>query len=287
MMRSNLLPSVHIHPILLIFIIISFLTGTFIELMVILTIVLIHELGHFSAAKWFGWRIRGVMLWVFGGVMDTDEHGTRPFHEEVYVALAGPLQHVFIYLFLLMLSGSGLLSSYIIETACFYNTAILLFNLLPVWPLDGGKLVLLVLSEKLPYRKAYAFAVMFSLILNIVLTIVVIFVMPFTLSAFLLFSFLAVENRKDWKQRYFVFIRFLLQRYQGDNFFKRVQPIEISSHLRLMDVFSCFRRDRVHKIYVTLPGDIRWQMDEMECLHSYFHDQNYRKSIGEIISRVS
>ncbi|HLR62600.1 MAG TPA: site-2 protease family protein [Lentibacillus sp.] len=287
MMRSNLLPAIHIHPILLIFIIISFLTGTFFELIVILTIVLIHELGHFFAAKWFGWRIRGVMLWVFGGVMDTDEHGTRPFHEEVCVALAGPLQHGFVYLFLFMLSGIELLPAHIIETAYFYNTVILLFNLLPIWPLDGGKLVLLTLSEKLPYRKAYNSAVMFSLILNVILAAVAVLVMPFTLSAFLLFAFLVMENKRDWKQRYFVFIRFLLQRYHAENHFRRVQPIEVSPRDRLMDVFNCFHRDRIHKIYVTLPGDVRRQMDEMECLHSYFHEQNYRKSIGEIISHVS
>src|SRR5699024_11704417 len=92
------------------------------------------DLGHLCAARWFGWRIRGVMLWVFGGVMDTDEHGTRPFHEEVCVALAGPLQHGFVYLFLFMLSGIELLPAHIIETAYFYNTVILLFNLLPIWP---------------------------------------------------------------------------------------------------------------------------------------------------------
>ncbi|WP_010531121.1 site-2 protease family protein [Lentibacillus jeotgali] len=287
MIRSNLLPSVHIHPILLIFIIISFLTGTFIELMVILTIVLIHELGHFSAAKWFGWRIRGVMLWIFGGVMDTDEHGTRPFHEEVCVALAGPLQHGFIYLFLFMLSGTQFMLPSIIETAYFYNTVILLFNLLPIWPLDGGKLVLLTLSEKLPYRKAYEFAVIFSLILNVILAAAVVLVMPFTLSAFLLFSFLVMENRRDWKQRYYVFIRFLLRRYHGENHFRRVQPIEVSHRDRLMDVFNRFRRDRAHRVYVTLPGNVRRQMDEMECLHSYFHERRYNKTIGEIITRVS
>lgn len=287
MTGRKFMPAVHIHPILLIFIIISFLTGTFIELMVILTIVLIHELGHFTAAKWFGWRIRGIMLWIFGGVMDTDEHGTRPFHEEVCVTLAGPLQHLFIYLVLFLLSGSGIIPLFIVETAYVYNTAILLFNLLPVWPLDGGKLVLLVLSEKLPYRKAYDYSIMFSMILNVILALFVLFFMPFTLSAFLLFSFLVMENRRDWKQRYYVFIRFLLLRYHGENHLRRVQPIEVSHHAILMDIFSCFRRDKTHTIYVILPGGRRRQMDEMECLYSYFHGQYYRQSIGEIISQVS
>src|SRR5699024_2909958 len=284
MKRLNLLPAVHIHPILLIFIIISFLTGTFIDLMIILTIVLVHELGHFTAAKLFGWRIRGIMLWVFGGVMETEEHGTRPLHEEVCVTLAGPFQHLIIYLLLFLLSGSEVIMPSVTETVDFYNTVILLFNLLPVWPLDGGKLVFLLLSEKLPYRQAYSNAILFSLFFNVFLALSIVFLLPFTLSAFLLFSFLVMENKRDWKQRYYVFIRFLLLRYHGKHHLRSIQSIEVSHHDMLMDVFSSFRRDKIHTIYVRFPGDTRRQIDEMECLHSYFYEQNYSKSLGEIVS---
>src|SRR5699024_12020095 len=94
MTTSRILPPIHIHPILIIFIIISFVTGTFLQLFIILSIVLFHELGHYGAAKFFKWRIKGIMLWIFGGVMDTDEHGNKPFHEDIIVTIAGPLQHL-------------------------------------------------------------------------------------------------------------------------------------------------------------------------------------------------
>ncbi len=119
MTLRRFLPPIHIHPVLLVFIIISFLTGTFIELMIILGIVLIHELGHFMMASAFRWRIRGIILWVFGGVMDTDEHGTRPLHEEILVTIAGPLQHLFIYMLLLFLSGNQFAPSSMVEMAFF------------------------------------------------------------------------------------------------------------------------------------------------------------------------
>ncbi|GAB4073304.1 stage IV sporulation intramembrane metalloprotease SpoIVFB [Barrientosiimonas marina] len=287
MTRHKWLPPVRIHPILLIFILISFLTGTFVELMTIVSIVLIHELGHFTAAKWFGWRVRGVTLWVFGGVMDTDEQGTRPVHEEVIVTLSGPLQHGFIYLLLFLLSNSQGEFQPVIETAYFYNTVILVFNLLPVWPLDGGKLLLLLFSEYHPYRYAYNAVILFSLLCNAALVPVLLFAVPFTFSAFMLFLFLAVENRNDWKQRYYVFIRFLLQRYQGRVYFKRVQSVEVPCDYRLLDVFNTFRRDKTHTIYVTFPGGSRRSFHEMECLHYYFHDRQHQKTIGELVSHVS
>lgn len=287
MTGHKFLPPIHIHPVLLIFIIISFLTGTFTELMTILMIVLIHELGHFTAAKLCGWRIRGIMLWVFGGVMETDENGTKPFHEEVLVTLAGPIQHVLIYFMLLFLSGSQAVLPTILDVAYFYNTVLLLFNLLPIWPLDGGKLMFLIFSKKFPYRKAYDYVIIFSLCINMILILVLLLFGPFILSAFLLFSFLLMENRKDWKQRYYVFMRFLLERYQGTTHFNRSHPIEVAHNTVLMDVFNCFRRDKIHTIYVTLPGNIRRPLSEAECLHNYFHERNYRKQIGELVSHVS
>ncbi|RYG74819.1 stage IV sporulation protein FB [Lentibacillus lipolyticus] len=287
MTLHRFLPPIHIHPVLLVFVIISFLTGTFIELMVILGIVFIHELGHFMMASVFKWRIRGIVLWVFGGVMDTDEHGTRPLHEEVLVTVAGPMQHLFIYMLLFFLSGTSIVPSSIVEMALFYNTAILLFNLLPIWPLDGGKLLFLLFSEFFPYRKAYHSILLCSLCLNGILMIVLLFAVPFTLSAFLLFSFLAMENRKNWKYRYYVFMRFLLRRYQGDANFKRIRPIEVSCYSLLLDVFNHFRRDKKHTIYVTFPGNNRQSIDEMDCLHSYFHERHHHTPIGEIVHHVS
>lgn len=253
------------------------------ELITILGIVLIHELGHYSAAKVFDWRINGIMLWIFGGVMDTDEHGTRPLMEEIIVTVAGPLQHVFIHFLIVFLSTYEFLPSSIIELAFFYNTAILLFNLLPVWPLDGGKLFFLFLSAFLPYRSAYSYVIVFSILTCIAALIVQVFFMPFTLSAFLLFLFILMENKTDWQQRYYVFIRFLLRRYHGESYVKGALPIEVSYNSSLMNVFTHFHREKKHTIYVTYPGNIRKSIDEADCLRNYFYERNYRKTIGETV----
>src|SRR5699024_7390519 len=131
MTTSRILPPIHIHPILIIFIIISFVTGTFLQLFIILSIVLFHELGHYGAAKFFKWRIKGIMLWIFGGVMDTDEHCNRMFHEDIIFTVAVPFQHLFIYLFLFIdsLDQIQLISTPIWDMIFLYNTLILLFNL--------------------------------------------------------------------------------------------------------------------------------------------------------------
>jgi stage IV sporulation protein FB len=283
----KIFPPIHIHPILFLFLIISFLTGTFVELFIILAIVLFHELGHYSAAAYYKWRIRQVMLWVFGGVMDTDENGSRPVKEEVIVTLAGPLQHVIIYILMILATWFTQLPSSIIETVLFYNTTILVFNLLPIWPLDGGKLLFFLFSTKLPFQKAYHTVLIVSITLCILIIVIQLLFFPFTLSALLIMIFLLIENRSEWKKRHYVFIRFLLNRYKGNNWIKTVSPITVPFQYSLMEVFSQFRRDVKHSIYIQMPNDTRLSLDENDCLKSYFFDRNYNKTIGEVANYSS
>src|SRR5690625_2653844 len=126
--------NIHLHPLLLLLILLSLLTGTFIQLFIILFIVLIHELGHYLAATYYKWRIDYIMLWVFGGVMKTEESSHRSIKEECIVTLAGPFQHIILFFVLTGLSVCQLLPEPILQQAHYYNGIILMFNLLPIYP---------------------------------------------------------------------------------------------------------------------------------------------------------
>src|SRR5690625_5082203 len=279
-------PTIQFHPILLIFMVISFLTGTFMELSIILIIVVIHELGHYFMSVFLKWRVESIVLWVFGGVMKTEEHGNNSLWEEALVIIAGPLQNIMIYIGVYFLSTYDILPSTVLELIFYYNTAILLFNLLPIWPLDGGKLLFVILSSFQPYRKAYHSMIIFSMIISLVLLLLQLLVFPFTLSAFCLMIFLFMENRTEWKQRFYVFIRFLLKRYEGNSYVNGIQPITTSYQYPLMDVLVQFKRGKKHPIYIYYSNQERKSIDESDCLRSYFHDKQYNKTIGEIAEKV-
>lgn len=257
------------------------------ELSIILIIVLIHELGHFFMAKLFKWRVESIMLWVFGGVMKTEEHGNSSLREEALVIIAGPIQNLVIYLGLYFLSVYSIFSSPVLELIFYYNTAILLFNLLPIWPLDGGKLLFVLLSSYLPYRQAYHSIIILSMITSLAFLLIQLFLFPFTLSAFCLMIFLFMENRSEWKQRFYVFLRFLLKRYEGNGYVKGIQPITTSYQHALMEVFFQFKRGKKHPIYIYYPNNERKSIDESDCLRSYFHDKQHTKTIGEVADKVT
>src|SRR5699024_8218181 len=84
------------------------------------------------------------------------------------------------------------------------------------------------------------FFIIFYIALSILLLIVQFLFLPFTLSAFLLMIFLCMENRTEWKHRYFVFVRFLLNRYEGKSAIRGVRPIVVPAQSSLMQVFALF-----------------------------------------------
>lgn len=109
--------------------------------------VLLHELGHSLIAQRFGIPVAGVTLFFFGGVAQIYHDPKRPL-VEFAVAIAGPLVSVAIAVGCfaaagvraLHVPGAAVLMA-IVRYLMMINIALAIFNLLPGFPLDGGRLV--------------------------------------------------------------------------------------------------------------------------------------------------
>jgi Zn-dependent protease len=128
--------------------------------------VLLHEFGHALMARWFGVRTRDVTLYPIGGVARLERMAERPV-EEIFIALAGPAVNVviaalltplvFLFAFLVGPSATALGVSLdeppLVWAAkfCFFlwasNIVLVLFNLLPAFPMDGGRVFRAILAH--------------------------------------------------------------------------------------------------------------------------------------------
>jgi Zn-dependent protease len=127
-------------------------------MVLIFTCVLLHELGHALTARRYGIRTRDIILLPIGGVARLERMPDRPLHELV-VALAGPAVNVVIVSVLLALgvrppTMGRLDQAGIPEILLVVNTVMVLFNLIPAFPMDGGRVLRALLAASMRYDRA-------------------------------------------------------------------------------------------------------------------------------------
>lgn len=278
------LQKIHIHPLLWLIIAISVVTAHFKTVLLLMLIIFIHEMGHAISAHFFSWRIKSIMLLPFGGVAEVDEHGNRPLKEELIVVISGPLQHVLMQIIVFCLLKFGAIHMNDYDLFTFYNVSILLFNLLPIWPLDGGKLLFILFSCFQSFQKAHRLMLLSSITVLSVYVITVIFLAPFQLNMWVIISFLIFCITMEYKQRMYAVIRFLLERYYGKQTdFHELKPLVVNEVDSIYDVLLQFQRGCKHPIIVERDGKEVSQLDENELLHAYFVEKRTTSTVGELV----
>jgi stage IV sporulation protein FB len=272
-----------IHPVFWFVIGISIITAHFKELLIVFITVLIHEMGHAFMAHFFRWRIKKIQLLPFGGVVELDEHGNRPLKEELLVILAGPLQHIWMICLVYFFYETNLISYSTYELVIYHNIIIMLFNLLPVWPLDGGKLLFILYSVNMSFIKAHRLMIITSGTLITLLIGITLFVYTYHFNLWIIILFLIFSLYTEWKQRSFVYIRFLLERYYGKySDFRKLKPLNVEERDRLQDVLGRFCRGYKHPIIISDKGK-RKELDENELLYVYFAKKQTNMTMGDLI----
>jgi Zn-dependent protease len=129
--------------------------------------VVLHELGHALMARRFGIRTHDIYLYPIGGVARLERMPENPV-QELLIALAGPAVNVVIAAILFTFLGfnrimlptedalmqvpPGLLGQ--VHLLALVNVGLVLFNLLPAFPMDGGRVLRALLGLKFSYLRA-------------------------------------------------------------------------------------------------------------------------------------
>ena len=112
--------------------------------------IILHELGHALVARRYGLPIRGITLFIFGGVAEMEGEPERPA-VEFWVAIAGPITSLLVGLVCWLLmqavaaAGAGVPVVGVLVYLASINIVLAVFNLVPAFPLDGGRILRSVL----------------------------------------------------------------------------------------------------------------------------------------------
>jgi len=271
--------AISFHPFFVIIMLMSVLTGHFLELLALFTIVFVHEMGHVFAARMYDIKVLSVQMLPFGGVAVMEDSGNLTAGREIVIALAGPLQNLMLIGASLLLHAIGIWDgpflSYFIQS----NLLIALFNLLPILPLDGGKISQALCSLVMPYYATLLWSYRISLLFSVLL--VAYSFLPLwlglggmQLNLLLIGLFLLYSNLMDYRNIPYRFIRFLVNR---DRSFSRhllngtlAQPIVAEKTKPLDHILRLFKREKYHFIYVmNQQGNIVAVVPEQRVISSF------------------
>lgn len=201
---------ISIHPMTLVYIGLTMICGLFQEYIMALSIVLIHELCHLLMAYYFTFDIEKVQILPFGAYLYISDYKNHSIIEEMCVVLAGPCSHLFMHIgIILFINGEMQIQMLSI------NYAIFVFNLAPIYPLDGNRLIGLMLQRVMDLQKAFYLQLKISIF---VLCIICIFYIRISTIVILLYLFY-------WQLLFYKNIPYYLWEYYQSDVNKMKKPV--------------------------------------------------------------
>ena len=169
--------------------------------------VVLHELGHSLTARRYGVKVPRILLMPIGGMAEFDRIPRQPSAEFI-ITINGPLVNFAIVLILWAVVGlpRGLLWNPQLSDSFFTRQAQILlcwnavmgcFNLLPVFPMDGGRIFRAILATRLPYLRATFWAARIGQILAVLLVATAIYIHWWMLAV--LFGFIFMVGGAEYK----------------------------------------------------------------------------------------
>ena len=192
----------HLNKYTLLFILIFLLCGFFKNICIILFIVITHELAHVFVAKILGYKVLSIEIYPFGGVTKLDKKLNDHIIYDLFIAGAG----LFLQFIYFILGKASLITDTLFLE---YNKAIMLFNLLPIIPLDGSKIVFELANYFLPYKASISFYVSISFIS---ISIYTLSNLKYNLNNYFLIMLFIYKTWQIFKDRRIIYYKFILER---------------------------------------------------------------------------
>lgn len=179
--------------------------------------VVLHELGHSLVAQLFGVKVHDITLWPIGGIARLSKMPERPY-QEFLITAAGPAVNIFLALGLIVLAVlwitpagiarlitspwqlqslfSSMSGQALVLLLAANNALLAVFNLVPAFPMDGGRLLRSFLAAILPFRSATRIASFVGQALAVLMGLVALVTGSFFLGLVAIFVFAGA-----WQER--------------------------------------------------------------------------------------
>jgi len=136
-------------------------------ILMLVVVLVVHEVGHFVAMKFFGYRDVGIIFTLIGAVTIGYKENKTAF-EEFVVALMGPLPGILLSIIIWGYLSTNLMINdelmMVLQSYAFVSLVINYINLLPIYPLDGSRILHALLLHKYPKGQFYFYVVSMAIL---------------------------------------------------------------------------------------------------------------------------
>ena len=204
---KNTLNKIKINNYTYLFILVCFLCGFIKNIIIIFSICLFHELGHIFFIKIFKYKIVSVELLPFGGFTTIDKHINSSISKDLIISFGGILFQLMLLIIVYVLKNNFNIITY--NLIIKYNYILMIFNLIPIIPLDGNNILHLLLEKVFSYELSYKINTYISIV---ILIIFIIINYIYKLDNYFIISFLIYKLLVYIKNYKYLKNRFLLER---------------------------------------------------------------------------
>jgi len=239
-----------IHPLSLILALIIIALGYMEQFFIIFSIVTIHELAHIVIAKIYGADLSKIIIYPIGEMAILKNlFLIKPF-KRIIIICAGPAINIILG-FIFFILGNNDTSKFI----SLANFSIAIFNILPIYPLDGGKLFNIILSDSIGILISNEITLIISKIFIFVIIIAGIIqtiLYPFNVSLISLALYLKLSIKKEQFNLSLDFFEIMLTKSELIKKYKCIHTdiLTVSESTCIKDILKYLKINRFYKIYI-------------------------------------
>lgn len=155
--------------------------------------ILLHELGHAITGIILGLKIKKININVFGLSIEFENYGKERINNKIIIDMAGPFINIISFIVAVIFKK---------EEIAYINILLAIINLLPIYPLDGGRIVKNVLLKKYNYKQVVGYTEKISkdilIIITAISSILILYIK--NVGIFLVIIYLWSIALKEWKK---------------------------------------------------------------------------------------
>ncbi len=203
-------------------IIVSFLlTGCFINLIAFTSLIIIHELGHYYTCKILKIKVDNIIIYPYGGITKINDKIDINLNKELLISISGVIIQSIYFFIIYLLYKNNFLREYTYNIFFKYHYNILIFNLIPIYPLDGSKILNIIINKIFNFKLSNILIIIISII-NIILLL---FIYKFNYSYIMILGILINYLYNYLTNIKYIYNRFLLEKYLYKTNFKNKKII--------------------------------------------------------------